>query len=125
MADLEALTREYLAAFDARDLEKCLTFFDDGATIDFQNVEYEGRESIAEWHQERFQANLRLNKIDNVRVKGNTVTVDAVASSDRLAAWKISSLKSRIEAKFEDGKIREVKLTARITSVFSMIRAGE
>jgi ketosteroid isomerase-like protein len=125
MADLEALTREYLAAFDARDLEKCLSFFGDDATIDFQNVEYEGRESIGEWHQERFQANLRLNKIDNVRVKGNTVLVDAIASSDRLAAWKINSLKSRIEAKFVDGKIQEAKLTARITSVFSMIRAGE
>jgi hypothetical protein len=125
MADLEAITRDYLAAFEARDLEKCIGFFSDDATIDFQNVEYEGTESIREWHQERFAANLRLSKIDNVRVKGGTVVVDAVASSDRLAAWKINSLKSRIEAKFEDDKIQEVKLTARITSVFSMIRAGE
>jgi len=125
MADLEAITRDYLAAFDARDLEKCLTFFSEDATIDFQNVEYEGPQMVREWHEERFAANLRLMKIENVRVKGATVTVDAVASSDRLAAWKIPSLKSKIEAKFEDDKICEVKLTARITSVFSLIRAGE
>jgi hypothetical protein len=60
-----------------------------------------------------------------VRLKGNTVIVDAVASSDRLAAWKINALKSKIEAKFEGDKIQEVKLKASITSVFSMIRAGE
>ena len=75
--------------------------------------------------QERFQANLKLDKIENVRVKGSTVTVDAVASSDRLSAWKINSLKSRIEAKFEDEKIQEVKLTARMTSLFGMMRSGE
>jgi hypothetical protein len=125
MADLEAITRDYLAAFEARDLEKCLAFFADDATIDFQNVEYEGRDSIKEWHEERFSANLRLTKIDNVRLKGNTVIVDAVASSDRLAAWKINALKSKIEAKFAGDKIQEVKLKASITSVFSMIRAGE
>ena len=125
MADLEQIVRDYLAAFEARDLDKCLSFFSDDATIDFQNVEYEGRDSIKEWHEERFNANLRLTKIDNVRLKGTTVIVDAVASSDRLAAWKISALKSKIEAKFEGDKIQEVKLKASITSVFSMIRAGE
>lgn len=125
MADLESITRDYLAAFDARDIEKCLTFFADDASIDFQNVEYEGLESIREWHQERFNANLRLSKIENVRIKGNAVTIDAVASSDRLKAWKISSLKSRIEAKFEGEKIQEAKLSARITSMFNLIRAGE
>ncbi len=125
MADLEAITREYLAAFDARDIDRCLSFFTEDATIDFQNVEYEGTESIREWHDERFKANLRLSKLENVKVKGNSVTVDAVASSDRLAAWKIGSLKSRIEAKFEGEKIQEAKLSARITSMFNLIRAGE
>jgi hypothetical protein len=125
MPDLEAITRDYLAAFDARDMDRCLSFFNADATIDFQNVEYEGTESIREWHDERFKANLRLNKIDNVKVKGNSVSVDAVASSDRLSAWKIGSLKSRIEAKFEGDKIQEAKLSARITSMFNLIRAGE
>ena len=125
MADLEAITRGYLAAFEERDVEKCLSFFAEDASVDFQNVEYQGRDALREWHEERFQANLRLNKIENVRIKGTTVTVDAVASSDRLAAWKINSLKSRIEAKFEGDKIQEAKLSARITNMFSMIRAGE
>lgn len=125
MPDLESLTRDYLAAFEERDVEKCLGFFAEDASVDFQNVEYQGRDALREWHQERFQANLRLNKIENIRIKGNTVVVDAVASSDRLKAWKINSLKSRIEAKFEDDKIQEAKLSARITNMFSMIRAGE
>ncbi len=125
MAALEEITKDYLAAFNARDLEKCLSFYADDATVDFQDVVYEGLDSLREWHQERFQANLKLDKIENVRVKGKTVTVDAVASSDRLSAWKISSLKSRIEAKFEDEKIQEVKLTARMTSLFGLMRSGE
>ncbi len=124
MADLAAITKEYLAAFDARDLEKCLTFFGEDAVVDFQNVEYQGAAALKEWHEERFAANLRLSKIDNVKVKGNKVTVDAVASSDRLAAWKIHALKSKIEATFEDEKIQEVKLTAKM-DLFAMMRSGE
>jgi|SRR5277367_1803809 len=125
MADLEAITREYLSAFDARDVDKCVGFFAEDGVVDFQDVEYEGRQALAEWHQERFAANLRLNKIENVRTKGETVIVDAVASSDRLKAWKINSLKSRIEAKFTGDKIQHAKLTARVTSMFSLMRAGE
>jgi hypothetical protein len=125
MPDLQALTLGYMAAFDERDVEKCLAFFADDAVVHFQDVEYQGRDALREWHNERFAANLRLSKIDNVRVKGETVTVDAVASSDRLAAWKIKSLKSRIEAKFAGDLIEEVKLTARMTNMFSMLRAGE
>lgn len=125
MADLEALTKDYLAAFNERDLEKCLAFFTEDATVDFQDVEYQGRAALKDWHEERFQANLKLNKLESVRVKGTTVIVDLVASSDRLAAWKINSLKSRIEAKFEDDKISEAKLTARMSSMFGMLRSGE
>ncbi len=125
MADLEALTRGYMEAFDQRDVEKCLSFFSEDAIVNFQDVEYQGRDALRDWHNERFAANLRLSKIENVRVKGETVTVDAIASSDRLAAWKIKSLKSRIEAKFSGELIDEVKLTARMTNLFSMIRAGE
>jgi hypothetical protein len=125
MADLESLTRGYMAAFEERDVEKCLTFFANDAIVNFQDVEYQGRDALRDWHAERFAANLRLSKIENVRVKGETVTVDAVASSDRLAAWKIKSLKSRIEAKFSGELIEEVKLTARMTNMFSMLRAGE
>lgn len=125
MAELEAITRQYLEAFEARDLDRCVSFFAEDGVIDFQDVEYEGPQALREWHQERFAANLRLNKIENIRVKGTTVTVDCVASSDRLAAWKINSLKSRIEAKFEGDKIQHAKLTARVMSMFNLMRAGE
>jgi hypothetical protein len=125
MADLEAITRDYLAAFQARDVEKCLGFFAEDGSVDFQDVEYAGRQALEDWHKERFQANLKIDKIENIKVKGDKVTVDAVVSSDRLSAWKIRSLKSRIEANFSGDKIHEAKLTARITNMFNMIRAGD
>jgi hypothetical protein len=125
MADLEAITRDYLAAFQARDVEKCLGFFAEDGSVDFQDVEYAGRHALEDWHKERFQANLKIDKIENIKVKGDKVTVDAVVSSDRLSAWKIKSLKGRIEANFSGDKIQEAKLTARITNMFNMIRAGE
>ena|SRR5579875_1300420 len=124
MADLAGITKDYLAAFDERDVEKCLSFFSEDAVVDFQNVEYQGPEALREWHKERFAANLRMKKIDNIKVKGTTVIVDVVVSSDRLAAWKIHALKSKIEAKFEDEKIQEVKLTAKM-DLFAMMRSGE
>lgn len=124
MPDLVAITKDYLAAFEERDVQKCLSFFGDDAVVDFQNVEYQGYDALKEWHEERFAANLRMKKIDNVKVKGTTVIVDLVASSDRLAAWKIHALKSKIEAKFEGEKIQEVKLTAKM-DLFAMMRSGE
>lgn len=125
MADLEALTREYLNAFEARNIERCLSFFADDAAINFQGTVYRGPQAIEEWHRDRFAANLRMTRLEKMTVNGNTVEVDAVASSDRLAAWKIKSLNGRISLRFADGKIKEGTLTGRITSIFDMLRAGE
>lgn len=125
MADLEALTREYLDAFEARDVERCLSFFADDAAINFQGTVYRGPQAINEWHKDRFAANLRLTQLEKIRVNGDAVEVDGVASSDRLAAWKIKSLKGHVSLRFEDGKIKEGSLTGRITSLFDMLRAGE
>ena len=123
MADLEAITRNYLSAFQDRDLERCLTFFSENGSIYFQDVEYEGPEALTDWHKERFQANLKIEKIENVKVKGEKVTVDCVVSSDRLSSWKIKTLKSRIEAVFEGDRIQQAKLSARMSNMFNMIRA--
>lgn len=123
--EMEQAIREYLAAFEARDIPKCVNFFADDAVINFQDTEYEGLEAIEVWHRERFQANLRLNKVDSIKVKDDEVTVDGVASSDRLAAWKIKSLNGRIKARFENGKIQEASLTARMTNIFDLLRQGE
>jgi hypothetical protein len=123
MADLETITKNYISAFQERDLERCLSFFSENGAVDFQDVEYEGRQALEDWHKERFQANLKIDKIDSVKVKGEKVTVDCVVSSDRLSSWKVKSLKSRIEATFEGEKIQQAKLSARMSNMFNMIRA--
>jgi ketosteroid isomerase-like protein len=123
--DLEALTRQYLDAFEARDLERCVGFFHEDATIDFQNTIYRGRKGIEDWHKDRFAANLKMIRLDSITVNGDTVLVDGAAASKRLAAWKISSLNGRITIRFEDGKIRQGKLAPRLTNPIDLLRSGQ
>jgi ketosteroid isomerase-like protein len=124
-ADLEALTRQYLEAFEARDLERCLEFFHEDATIDFQNTLYRGRKGIEDWHKDRFAANLRMVRLDSITVHGDTVLVDGAAASKRLAAWKINALNGRITIRFEDGKIKQGKLAPRLTNPIDLLRSGQ
>jgi len=122
--NLEALARSYLDAFEARDLERCLGFFLEDAHIDFQSGLYKGRKGIEDWHKDRFSANLRVIRIDGVTVNGDTVVIDAVVSSNRLAAWKVNSLSGRVTIRFRDGKIQEGKLAPRMVNPINLIRSG-
>ena len=67
-ADLKALAQAYLDAFDAQDLDRCLGFFSDDATIDFNKTVYNGRQAVADWHKDRFAANLKLVRLNNISV---------------------------------------------------------
>jgi len=120
--DLKAVTQAYLEAFDARDLERCLGFFSDDATIDFNKTVYNGLEAVTDWHKDRFAADLRLVRLNNISVNGDTVVVDAVAASKRLAAWKVKSISGRITMRFVDGKIKSGKLAARMSNPINMMR---
>jgi hypothetical protein len=120
--DLRALTDAYLKAFESRDLEGCLGFFHDDASIDFQDTVYRGRPAVESWHRDRFDANLHMLRLDAITVNGNVVTIDGVAASNRLAAWKIKGLNGRITIRFEGDKIKEGKLVARMTNLFDMLR---
>ena len=120
--DLEAVIRAYLESFDARDLQRCVEFFAEDASIDFQMSAYRGHKAIQQWHADRFSADLRINRPESVRVNGDTVTVDAVISSERLAAWKVTSLSGRVTVRFECGKIKECKLTLRMGNPIELIR---
>lgn len=119
---LEAIVRAYLESFDARDLQRCVEFFAEDAFIDFQMSAYRGHKAIQQWHADRFGADLRINRVESVRVNGDTVTVDAVISSKRLAAWKVSSLSGRVTVRFESGKFKECKLTPRMGNPIDLIR---
>lgn len=109
-SDLEVLTRAYLESFEARDVERCVGFFAEDGFIDFQMSTYRGRAAIEQWHTDRFAADLKVQRVQSVRVDGDVVTVEAVVSSKRLAAWMIGSLTGRIAMRFETGKIKECRL---------------
>ena len=121
-ADLKAIAQAYLDAFDAQDLERCLEFFSDNATIDFNMANYSGRQAITDWHKDRFAANLKLVRLNKISVNGDTVVVDAVATSKRLAAWKVKAISGRVTMRFADGKIIGGKLAARMTNPINMLR---
>ncbi len=121
-ADLKALAEAYLDAFHKRDLDRCVDFFTDDATIDFNMTAYKGRQAIVEWHKDRFEADLKMLRLNNITVKGDTVTVDGVATSKRLVAWKAKSIAGRVTMRFADGKIKSGKLSARMTNPLNMLR---
>jgi ketosteroid isomerase-like protein len=119
---LEETIRAYLDSFEARDLQRCVDYFAEDGLIDFQMSTYRGRKAIEQWHTDRFGADLRINRVESVRVNGDTVTVDAVVSSKRLAAWKMSNLSGRVTVRFESGKIKECKLSPRMGNPIDLIR---
>jgi hypothetical protein len=123
--DYKSLVKSYLDAFEARDVDRCMTFFTEESSIDFQNTVYKGLEQVRDWHKDRFEANLRLTKLEGILVKGNTVKVDCVAASDRLSAWNVKALPGRLTVKFDGDKVKEGKLEARLMNVFDLLRSGE
>ncbi|HTQ57208.1 MAG TPA: nuclear transport factor 2 family protein [Bryobacteraceae bacterium] len=120
--DLKTLAQSYLDAFHAHDMDRCLSFFADDATVDFNKTIYAGRQGITDWHKDRFEADLKMVKMNAMTVKDDTVTVDGAVTSKRLAAWRLKSLSGRVTMKFENGKIKYGKLAPRMTNPFNMMR---
>ncbi len=112
--DLEATVHAYLEAFEQRDLDKCVAFFADDAKIHFGPGVYQGREAIAGWHQDRFNAEFEVLKIDKIRVKGKQVIVDAVGTSKVARQWRFNSIAGKATFTFDDGKIKEVSFGLRM-----------
>jgi ketosteroid isomerase-like protein len=120
--DLKALAQSYLDAFHAHDLDRCMEFFTDDSSVDFNMTVYKGRQAITDWHKDRFAADLKMVKMNSMTVDGDTVTVDGAVASKRLAAWRVKALSGRVTMRFEDGKIKAGKLSPRMTNPFNMIR---
>ena len=123
--DLVAITRSYLDAFERRDAESCLAFFHDDASIDFVGGNYQGKDALTLWHQDRFDADLRITKVSGISARGPVVNVELEATSKRLAAWKVNKAQGRLRIVFEDDKIRHGKLTPRFMSPVDMMRQGQ
>ena len=115
-SDVQTIVRTYLQALDARDLSRCVDFFTDDATIEFQSGIFQGKQAIEEWHKMRFAVDFRVISIDGMRTQGDLVIVDAVATSKRLKAWKIKKLSGRVTLLLQHGKIRNAKFGIRMTN---------
>lgn len=113
---LNDLVHAYLEAFEARDMPTCLGYFGEEARVTFQSSVYRGLPAIERWHHDRFGANLRVIRVDNVRVDGQVVTAEAVVVSNRLKAWKIDALPITVTLGFVDGKINDVDFSLRLSS---------
>jgi hypothetical protein len=113
--DTDATIRDYLEAFAARDVDRCTSLYAEDGVVVFQFSRYGGQAAIASWHRERFEANLRVQRIDDVNAEDGTVTVDAVVESDRLRKWRLDSLSVRLRFALEAGKIRELACDMRAT----------
>lgn len=103
----------YLKAFESRDIESCLGFFDSDARVEWMMGTYSGRESIEEWHKDRFAAGLKILKVNGVNVQDSVVTLDVTVTSKRLSAWRMPSLGGRVTVELENGKIHRTKFAAK------------
>ena len=116
--DLEAMIRAYLQCYDQRDLAGCMGFFAEDATIHFAMGTYRGPQAIEEWHEDRFKADLRVIRVDEIVTQGDTVTVDAVVTSKVAKAWRFDSVAGRVDVIFEGDKIKEATFGLRTTLPF-------
>src|SRR5690349_9544640 len=100
------------------DVERCLTFFADDATIAFMNSHYQGRAAIEGWHRDRFTAQAEILKVESLKTKGDTVQVDVQATSKKLQQWKIQKVGGRATFKIVNGLIKDFKMAARVYNPF-------
>ncbi|HTB19324.1 MAG TPA: nuclear transport factor 2 family protein [Bryobacteraceae bacterium] len=112
--DLETHARAYLKAFEARDIDQCMTFYDDDASVSFVQSDYKGKEQIEQWHKARFAADLRIVRLEKLTVEGNTVILAAVVTSKRIKAWKLNTIRGTVTTLFEGSKIKDLKFGMRL-----------
>jgi ketosteroid isomerase-like protein len=112
--DLETLARAYLKAFEAKDVDQCMAFYEDDALLSFVQSDYKGKAQIEEWHKARFAADFRIVRMEKLTVNGSTVVVAAVATSSRLKAWKLKTIRGTVTTLFEGPKIKEMKFGVRL-----------
>jgi SAM-dependent methyltransferase len=111
--DFKSRVLDYLKAFDARDIERCLSFCNEDTTFHFMWRRFRGRKGIEKWHRDRFEANLRVIRIDTISEDGNTVTVDVVITSDKLKPHKVNAMGGRITVRLERSGLKDVKFALR------------
>jgi ketosteroid isomerase-like protein len=112
-AALRGIVEAYCAAFERGDVDACIGFFAEDAKLHFLFGTYEGREAIREWHEARFEAEVKLLRIEQVAVKGDTVVAQLVATSRRLRVFRMDEVKGTVTFKVSDGQFVDAVLSAR------------
>ena len=114
----QALIESYLDAVREKDISRCLDFYHDDARLHFMMGVFKGKKAIADWHKERFDAEMEIVRVGKITTKGDTVSVDASVTSKKIRAFKIARLAGKASFRLDDGKIKEVKLSPRIYNPF-------
>jgi ketosteroid isomerase-like protein len=107
------LIENYLKAFERGELERCMECFAADATLEWLMGEYRGKQSIEEWHKDRFDAGLKILRVDGMSIAGDVATVRLTVTSKRLAAWRMPSLGGIVTVQFKEGKIRGTQFAAK------------
>jgi hypothetical protein len=116
--EMQAITRAYLQAFEERDVDGCMEFFADTATISFYFGQYSGSEEIRQWHVDRFAAEAHMLGLERIVTQGDSVVVDGIATSKRIKAWRIGKVAGTLTLQFDRQKIADAKYVLRFTSPF-------
>ena len=117
-ADRRTVVEGYLQALGQRDVERCLSYFAEDATIYFQSGVFNGRKAIEDWHRDRFAVNFQVTDVSEMKVDGDTVVVEASIASDRLRAWKINKLAGKATLRLQQDRITEARLAPRTYNPF-------
>ena len=112
--NLETIIKAYFEAFEQRDLARCVEFYAEDARIDFVRGIFQGMQDIEQWHKDRFKADVEVSRIDEIKLDGETVTVDMVGTSKVARAWKLNKVAGRGAFTFDQGKIKDVKFSLRM-----------
>ena len=107
------LIETYVKAFELGELEQCMACFDEDATLEWLMGEYRGKASISEWHRDRFDAGLKILRVDGMSIDGDMATVRVTVTSKRLAAWRMPSIGGIVTVHFRDGKICAAQFAAK------------
>jgi hypothetical protein len=111
--ELKRVVEEYYAAFEARDLSRCLSFFHEDAELTFATGRFPGTKAIEQWHKDRFKGGMRLVEIEDIEYKDATVIVYAVVTSPRLKIVRIENLRGIGTFVIDQGKFKEVRMELR------------
>jgi len=107
------MVKDYVEAFEARDLSRCLNFFHDDAELHFATGRFSGKKAIEQWHNDRFKGGMRLVEIEDIEVKDDTVIMHAVVTSPKLKLVRIDNFRGTGTFVIDQDKFKEVKMGLR------------